>query len=347
MKFYMNKVKELLDKGLVREKKHSVLPIALYNYGEITQFTGQWCDYTKALRGTVLDIEGNVITKGFNKIFNHSEPQGKDVLDELQKEDYSVYDKVDGSLIIVTRTDEYGLLVHTRGSFESEQALIASDFLKNKYEDVVFPKGYSFLFEIVYPENKIVLNYGDKEELILLNAVDLSNGLYIGLSEAKELLEWKYDCAEELSIKDIYMNRENREGVILVNSHHAVKVKQEDYIEMHRIRSHFSKKMIMKQLMEGTPFLELCELYPDEFHETINVWGNEFFSTYELLKDKIEITFNKYKNIETKKEFVLSVLNSNYKPFTHILFDLYDKKCVEAKLRTLTYNTIMEGNSDE
>ena len=60
----------------------------------------------------------------------------------------------------------------TRWSFTSEQAIRGMEILKRNYPvfDKVWMKEYAYLVEIIYPENRIVVDYG-KEKITLLSVV--------------------------------------------------------------------------------------------------------------------------------------------------------------------------------
>src|SRR5690606_32826127 len=61
--------------------------------------------------------------------------------------------------------------VATRGSLSSEQAKRAEQIL-TKYDMTEIPTNFTILAEIIYPENKIVVNYGNEEKLVVLGAYD-------------------------------------------------------------------------------------------------------------------------------------------------------------------------------
>ena len=79
--------------------------------------------------------------------------------------------KFDGSLIIVSEGGKY---IATRGSFESEQAEMAKKIIKEK--GYSFNKHLTYLFELIHPNNRIVVDYGDSIKLVLLGVIETSNG---------------------------------------------------------------------------------------------------------------------------------------------------------------------------
>ena len=164
--------KELLDKYVVEgwlvSQKHPTLPLAIYNYSQKTQYEGRWDDVTISCRGLIVDTEtGEVIIRPFQKFFNYEE-----VPSEIPWEtsDYVyVQEKMDGSLGILFKYKKDWILA-TRGSFTSAQAVRGMEILKSKYDLNKFEHTVAYLVEIIYPENMIVVDYGE-EKITFLSAV--------------------------------------------------------------------------------------------------------------------------------------------------------------------------------
>ena len=98
----------------------------------------------------------------------------------------SVMEKVDGSLGVLYRLgDEYRIA--TRGSFDGEQALWATQYLQSNYDLGDLPEEYTLLFEIVYPENRIVVDYGEREDMVLLAIRNRFTGNYLPLDTVREV----------------------------------------------------------------------------------------------------------------------------------------------------------------
>ena len=130
--------------GLVTKNNHPSLPISIYNYTPTTQYEGKWDDITKMCRGLVLDEEGNVLAKPFNKFFNLEEHS----INDLPNESFQVFEKMDGSLGILFNYEGEWILA-TKGSFTSEQAIKGKEILKKYRYERLLP-GYTYLFEIIY-----------------------------------------------------------------------------------------------------------------------------------------------------------------------------------------------------
>lgn len=177
-----------LDAGLVTRKQHPHLPLSIYTYTRTAQYSRAWTTATLRCRGLIADdATGEIIAWPFPKFFNVGEHgQGHDYAPPLPDQLFKVYDKVDGSLGIVFHYDGRWH-VASKGSFASEQALWAQAWISISDTSLLAP-GVTYLCEIIYPENRIVVDYGDRTDLVLLGAYD-PTGREIRLAYAAE--DWQ------------------------------------------------------------------------------------------------------------------------------------------------------------
>ncbi|MFI0977372.1 RNA ligase [Streptomyces sp. NPDC021093] len=169
--------------GHVSRRSHPELPLSIYAYTRTCQYEQNWTEVTTRCRGLVVDDEsGEVVALPLPKFFNASEhARGRAYAPALPDEPFEVYDKVDGSLGIVFHHSGRWH-VASKGSFISEQATWARRFLATKDDSGLVP-GTTYLAEILYPENRIVVNYGDRRDLVLLAAYG-PDGAEVPLAEA-------------------------------------------------------------------------------------------------------------------------------------------------------------------
>ena len=131
----INILNEYLEKGLVVKNDHPTLPLSIYNYSRTCQYENKWDDITKMCRGLILDKEGNVIAKAFNKFFNYEEL----TLNDIPEESFEVFEKLDGSLgILFWYQGKW--IISSKGSFTSDQATFGKYLLDTKYNVEVLPK---------------------------------------------------------------------------------------------------------------------------------------------------------------------------------------------------------------
>lgn len=174
-----------LDTGLVTRKQHPHLPLSIYTYTRTAQYSRAWTTATLRCRGLIVDdTNGEIVAWPFPKFFNVGEhDHGNDYAPPLPDEPFEVYDKVDGSLGIVFHYDGRWHAA-SKGSFTSEQAMWAQAWISTGNTMRLIP-GVTYLAEIIYPENRIVVDYGDRQDLVLLGAFD-AYGREIRLSYAAD-----------------------------------------------------------------------------------------------------------------------------------------------------------------
>lgn len=273
----------------------------IYNYSDAAMFTpGAWENpAVRACRGLIVDQENKVIARPWAKFFNHNQSEAGSLDLDASVE---VTDKMDGSLGII-HYDNYGQLrVATRGSFESDQALWATDWLRLRLEpwDLQYLGIYTPLVEIIYPENRIVCDYGDTKELVLLGAVETATGKYIGPGEASDLINWPYEVTQTLGKMTVrealeIPPREGKEGLCLrfLDESKIVKIKQEDYVQLHKIVTGLNERTVWEHAMEAKPLEDLLAPLPDELHDwTRDVWNRLGVEVQEIENRVIQAHFD-------------------------------------------------------
>jgi RNA ligase len=158
--------------GYVTRKQHPTLPLSIYTYGRSCQYENHWTPVTTRTRGLVVDdTDGRIVAHCLPKFFAAAMHGNYDFAPPLPDEPFQVFDKVDGSLGIVFH---YAGRWHaaSKGSFVSEQAKWAQAWLDDADPDRLLEPGSTYLAEIVYPENRIVVNNGDERTLVLLAVYD-------------------------------------------------------------------------------------------------------------------------------------------------------------------------------
>ena len=332
-------IEDAFAKELVFRKVDPSTGYTLYSYSKTAPWTPGAFDnpFVRAARGLIVDIDGNVVARPWPKFFNYGQ-EGCDQIDpDLPVE---VTDKADGSLGILYLEPDGTPRIATRGSFDSEQAKLATKWIQEMSSDLdtEFAKHWTFLFEIIYPENRIVVDYGGFEGLVLLGAVYIPSGTCIGPESAQEVLGWFGRTAEVFAYKTLKEAleappRDNAEGLVVRQGNKMLKIKQEDYIRLHKIVTGLNKKTVWQAMVDDT-FPELLDALPDEFHG----WALE--QTWDLDLD----VGSRLEDVEYAYEDILEVLDT---PVTRgqfaqhatqrgklapYLFAMYDNKDVEKMI---------------
>lgn len=314
--------KDLLQK-MVNEKyltvtKHPTEHLYIYNYSAKAQYDKMWNEITLMTRGLILDDELNIVARPFGKFFNIEEHS----VEDIPKKPFEVYEKLDGSLGILYWINEKPFIA-TRGSFESEQAKHANKILYEKYSHTFnnLQKEVTYLFEIIYPQNRVVVDYESLDDLVLLAIIDNKTGLDI--NEKMEIGFPKVNKHEGLKgfqeIKN--MNLENKEGFVLkFENSFRVKVKFEAYVKLHKIVTGTSNIAIWEYMQEGKLISDLLEKVPDEFYDWVKNTQAEIQNKFdEILNDSTLVFVEK----ETRKETALYFQKQKYPA---VLFDMLDGK---------------------
>lgn len=315
------------EEGFVRNNAHPEADLYILNYTEKAAFDNHWNNVTLNSRGLIVDLEGNVAARPFPKFFNYGQVGCPEIdLDEPAV----VSDKMDGSLGIMYQVDgRYAIA--TRGSFTSDQAIHATEILRTKYADYLPPKGVTLLFEIIYPENRIVCDYGDMDDLVLLGSVDIASGDNWDACD----LDWDWPGPKAESFPYRTMRealeakpRAGKEGFVvhLLISDVRVKIKQEDYVRLHRIVTGLNARSVWQAMLDDT-VNELIEQVPDEFHGFVRGVEQDIADdVYESLK----IVNKAYSRIlaemqdageDSKRDFAMRSKSHN---FAWALFKLWD-----------------------
>lgn len=226
---------EMREAKYVRTQTHPDLPLLILNYTERAQYDSVWNAVTLQCRGLIVDADSfEVVARPFPKFFNYGQP-GAPELDLHAR--VTVTDKLDGSLGILYPVGDGDLAVATRGSFLSDQAVHATAVYRECYAGWWEPQaGITYLAEIVYPENRIVCDYGALDDLILLCALDTETGIPVPVPDwpGPRAAEFPYaTLAEALEAPA----RDGAEGFVVYfpDVNERVKLKQDDYMALHRI----------------------------------------------------------------------------------------------------------------
>jgi RNA ligase len=278
-------------------------------------------------RGLVTDNNGDIVASPFQKFFNIEEGKFEPT------EKFEVYEKMDGSLgIVFWYRGQW--VVATRGSFTSDQANKAKEILRRYNTDIMF-RHLTFCFEIIYPENRIVLDYGDDEKLVLLGTFD-KNGKEMDVDMWSQ---WGFDVVKKYDGINDYkqlkeMVKNDQEGfVVKFSNGDRVKVKGVEYLRLHKIMTNVTTTGVWEYLRNGEDVLELLKDVPDEFYKKIQNYVKDlrygYFQISEDAGKKFDgMMYGKYNDkepIEDRKEFAEWV-SSQPKYMSGILFRMFDKK---------------------
>ena len=376
MKYDLDILNDYIERGLVIKQVHPTLPLSIYNYSRSCQYGQVWDDITLACRGLVLDNEGNVIAKPFPKFFNYEEHNAEEIPNELfevyEKMDGSLgiwfyyereltyserykiwfssnyetgmeyYEEIvpnfDDPYFQPTPTTKGEWHMATRGSFTSEQSIKGMEIaIKYNYDKICVP-GFTYLFEIIYPENRIVVDYGKEERLVLLGIINPKGEElpYDEIADDGWDIVMKYNTFGE-GFDELKREISNsKEGyVIRFRNGMRMKIKGDEYVRLHRILTNFSTTDIWELLSTKGNMDEFLERVPDEFDDWVKRVSMDLRYSFFHINERAGkmhdyFRYGKYNDKEsepTKKEFALHLEKSNVEPsLRSVLFAMWDSK---------------------
>jgi RNA ligase len=236
----------------------------------------------------------------------------------VPEEPFEVYEKMDGSLGIIFHW-EGKAQVATRGSFESDQAIKANAILREKYSHVAFDPACTYLVEIIYPENRIVVNYDGLEDLILLAVLHTSTGKEMPITDIGLPMVRRYDGIRDLKALQS-IQEDNKEGfVVRFASGLRVKVKFEEYVRLHRILTGVNARTVWEVLKDNGNLDTYLESVPDEFYKWLRGVEADLRAEYDVVEARCKAEFRYF---DDRKEAAAYYLQHTSQP--PIMFRMLD-----------------------
>lgn len=287
------KLDEYVKMGLVRSQTHPTLPLTIYVYTELAAFERLWNSVTTQCRGLVVDDTGRCVVRCLPKFFNEDEPHA--LCDVPKDVAPVVLNKLDGSLIQVANDEQYGLVVTSKGSFESDQAKWARQIIADLYQTDLFEHGLTYIFELIHPENRIVLDYGNTKALFLLAVKDTQGGQEYDIF-SKRFAE--FDRVDVIPNLEKHM-AELVEGVVVKTGEHRYKLKTGEYLRLHRIVTEFTPKRVWEALMTGDS-LESQNM-PEEFDKWLQDTISELQGAHQVIADAAQDEYSRTLDMTPKE----------------------------------------------
>lgn len=326
IKYDLDVLNKYVEDGLLIKKTHSTLPLTIWNYSRTCQYGGLWDDITINFRGIILDDSGYLVAKSFPKFKNIEEY----LPTELPNEDFKIYEKMDGSLGIVFYYDNKWNM-STRGSFNSDQAIKGLEML-NKYDTSLLDMNYTYLFEIIYENNLIVVKYNE-DKLVLLAKYNVITGEEGDVQT--DYYKSNFDvvkCYDNLpnNFADLKRGIENnKEGYVLhFKNGMRIKIKGEEYVRLHKILTNVSNMDIWLSMKNGEDLSLILDAIPDEMDNNVRKFVDYLKMSYNIVYDTALDFYENLldeNNITSKKDFALLIKNLDPKNKS-LLFAFWDEK---------------------
>ncbi len=331
---------EMMLKGFVSKRKHSTADLYILNYTAAAQYDWKWNEVTIQCRGLIVDAQYNIVARPWPKFFTFEQwTEMRNYVHNLfgvKFKDmfncpFKVYDKVDGSMGILYNVDGVNYIA-TRGSFDSDQAKRGTQILHNMgLATTKFDLDkHTYVFEIIYPENRIVVDYGIEEKLVLLSVLDTKSGKdVVGIPSCVtpfEIVKEYNGIADYTKLEEL--QRENAEGFVLhFENGIRAKFKYEEYKRLHRVMTGLNEKDIYWALHEGKDLKTEFANVPDEFYTWIESVAKTYRDKYNTIYNHVNAIYESIYSDKTRNwsKKMIAEKYREYK-YKHILFALVDGK---------------------
>lgn len=321
----LTNLERLIGQGYVTRKAHPIdHDLLIWNYTPRCQFDRYWIPETMLARGLITKMDGTIVARPFRKFFNLEEHETVLCRPLPWHLRFQVTEKMDGSLGILYRRTNGQLAFATRGSFDSEQAKVAMRIFRQRYQEFPYNPRFTYLFEIIYPENRIVVDYQGKEDLVLLAIIDNTTGEDIRLASVLPfnppfpvVRHYTFKTLETLRAYMSEHAMDGNEGFVLrFEDGTRVKVKYEEYVRLHKILTNVTARNVWEMLVKEEPMEPLLERVPDEFYSWLMQTISDLNAAYATIE-------------RTCRRDVASVVH------------LADRKAVAERVKEMAYPAIV------
>lgn len=328
--------------------------LILFNYTHKAQYANRWNFFERVSRGLIVNrLTGKIIARPFDRFWNWGEG-GRKASGHI----VTITDKLDGSMITLFRhNDEWQCA--TRGSFTSEQARWATKYIHDHEQTLGLldvPDELTLIFEAIYPQNRVVVDYGKREDLVLLAARNRITGKHVPFfpSAASEISVYTIAQRNNLTLPGIHafnnvteliercgMLDASCEGyVVEFSDGQRFKFKGDQYQELHRLISGLSYKHTLEAIAASQQDLLLSKV-PDHWKGIVEEWLHEIGEEHTAIVTAVTLAWMEvprppYPKMIDRKEFAAWVTTTypDLAPYLFVLANAYYPRLIEGEVKT-------------
>jgi hypothetical protein len=242
-------------------EKHPTQDLYIYGYYG-NRNASYWNDVSIDCRGLILNGDGYLIERPFPKFWTFRQYLSsstvllsENIIQTIPDCPFKILEKVDGTMVTLYWIDNEPYFA-TQRSFSNPKVLIAKEILHEKYAHLLpkLDKKCTYVFEALYPETKVLIDYGERRDLVLLSVINKETGENLpienrGFPTCKDYTQ-EYGHIKRLD-ELANINLPNQEGfVILYETGLRIKVKFPWYQKVHSLLDDMfynAKQMSIKQ----------------------------------------------------------------------------------------------------
>jgi RNA ligase len=245
----------------------------------------------------------------------------------------TITEKIDGSLGILYRQDG-AYRIATRGSVDGKQAVWATEFFNRRFNVDGLENELTLLFEMIYPENRVVVNYGDREDMVLVGARNRFTGATFEFEDLKILAArfgfnlprtYEFATIPELIKAAETLPIENEGWVVTFADGSRYKFKGSLYRLAHKMLTSVSFGQVLEAVARGK-FEEAIENVPDEFLVHVREYKQTIDDKVTEITARVEDIMRDAPRTN-RRDFALWVQNNfNGKIHTAYLYAAFDNR---------------------
>ena len=346
-----------IEPGYVSIQSHAEFPLSIYAYGRKTVCEQKWDGVTTKCRGIIVNnLTGEIVARPFEKFHNYG--TGSDAGVEVGLGEPTVWEKMDGFMCTLYTWGGVDYIA-SKGSFHSIHAKWASAWLRQHFgTSLGVPAGNTAVFEGLHPDLRIVVDYADRKELVLLTVIENETGREYAPHALRDFARAKglaLPVEFNLTLENarIYTMGEDHgaseEGYVLTwyldgKPPFRLKLKFIEYLRLHRMVTGVSPKRIW-EVLAGNQTPELDEYLKQStpwFSAFVQKWMKALTLEHDRIKSESITRFaaafinaKDYVNdlgyadfTGLRKAYAAKFLTPENKEFQAVLFALLDEKDV-------------------
>lgn len=310
-----NKPEELTNRYAIKVNRHKYYNnLFLFKYSQIDSPMGE--KIVQESRGIILDDANNwtIVSFPYMKFFNYGEGHAANIDWNTAK----VYEKLDGSLIVMYRYDNKWN-ISSSGNADAGGEVYGFNFtFAELFWKVWGELNYKlpedtnkcYMFELMTPYNKIVVQH-KVNRIVLHGARDMKTLKEEFPEKIADIQGWECVKIYPLAtLEDIIkftqtLNPVQTEGFVVIdNNFNRVKIKSPQYVALSNIKESMSpRKMI--EIVRTNEYEEFLQYFP----EYMDIY-KEIEKKYNQLVNELEQNYEKLKDIELQKDFALKALKT-------------------------------------
>lgn len=328
----------------------------IFKYTQETHIKDLWNDVNRQARGIIFRTDGTVVARPFEKFFNLHERPETEPKALPWDEGVEVYEKLDGSCGTGYIDNDGHWALATPGSLESDQAIMGTRIL-NEYLNALdeplydiqhLPLDCTPVFEIIYPENRIVVDYKGATRLVLL-AIFEHNGVEWHPARVDRIAEacgFTRPKRYDISLREEIPFEDNHEGYVArFGNGFRVKIKSPAYLRVHRILNHLSPKGVI-DLIRGKEYGVTISQLPKELAKEFDDLRAFVQGIYnEILTNahaRLNLMLEEVPDNSLRKQYAIWVSKNVPNAESGFVFALLDGKDIEDKIWRLVLERVAE-----